>query len=94
MSNNYCYFIRNFLVCQITYDNFSYTHVMLKIGKIIKELRTESHLKQSDLAEQLNTTQDTISLWELDKSTPDAENIIKLAKLFKVSADYLLGIEE
>ncbi len=66
---------------------------MLKIGKIIKELRTESHLKQSDLAEQLNTTQDTISLWELDKSTPDAENIIKLAKLFKVSADYLLGIE-
>ncbi len=67
---------------------------MLKIGKIIKELRTESHLKQSDLAEQLNTTQDTISLWELDKSTPDAENIIKLAKLFKVSADYLLGIEE
>ncbi len=94
MSNNYCYFIRNFLVCQIIYDNFSYTHVMLKIGKIIKELRTESHLKQSDLAEQLNTTQDTISLWELDKSTPDAENIIKLAKLFKVSADYLLGIEE
>ena len=67
---------------------------MLKIGKIIKELRTESHLKQSDLAEQLNTTQDTISLWELDKSTLDAENIIKLAKLFKVSADYLLGIEE
>lgn len=67
---------------------------MLKIGKIIKELRTESHLKQSDLAEQLNTTQDTISLWKLDKSTPDAENIIKLAKLFKVSADYLLGIEE
>ncbi len=66
---------------------------MLKIGKIIKELRTESHLTQSDLAEQLNTTQDTISLWELDKSTPDAENIIKLAKLFKVSADYLLGIE-
>lgn len=67
---------------------------MLKIGKIIKELRTESHLTQSDLAGQLNTTQDTISLWELDKSTPDAENIIKLAKLFKVSADYLLGIEE
>ena len=66
---------------------------MLKIGKIIKELRTESHLTQSDLAEHLNTTQDTISLWELDKSTPDAENIIKLAKLFKVSADYLLGIE-
>ncbi len=66
---------------------------MLKIGKIIKELRTESHLTQSDLAGQLNTTQDTISLWELDKSTPDAENIIKLAKLFKVSADYLLGIE-
>lgn len=67
---------------------------MLKIGKIIKELRKDSHLTQTNLAELLNTTQDTISLWELNKSTPDAENIVKLAKYFKVSADYLLGLEE
>ena len=67
---------------------------MLKLGNKIRELRKELHLSQTKLAEQLNTTQDTISLWELNKSMPDAENIVKMAKLFKVSSDYILGLEE
>lgn len=66
----------------------------MKINKTIKELRKEAQLSQTELAKHLNTTQDTISLWELGKSTPDAENIVKMAKLFKVSTDYLLGLEE
>ena len=66
----------------------------MEIGKIIKELRKENNMSQTQLAKVLCTTQDTISLWELGKSMPDANNIVKLAKFFGVSADYLLGIEE
>ena len=66
----------------------------MNIGKIIRELRKEHNMTQTDLAKELCTTQDTISLWELGKSLPDATNIVKLAKLFDVSSDYLLGIED
>ena len=51
-------------------------------------------MTQSDLAKELCTTQDTISLWELGKSFPDATSIVKLAKFFNVSTDYLLGLED
>lgn len=66
----------------------------MEIGKIIRELRLESKITQTDLAKLLNTTQDTISLWELGKSYPDIFNVAKLAKIFNVSTDYLLGLEK
>ena len=55
----------------------------MKINKTIKELRKEAQLSQTELAKHLNTTQDTISLWELGKSTPDAENIVKWQNYLK-----------
>lgn len=66
----------------------------MEIGKIIKELRLEQKLTQTQLAKLLNTTQDTISLWELGKSYPDILSVVSLAKLFNVSSDYLLGLEK
>lgn len=66
----------------------------MNIGVIIKELRKEQNLTQTQLAKQLSTTQDTISLWELGKSFPDILSIIKLCKIFNVSADYLLGLSD
>lgn len=65
----------------------------MEIGKIIRELRLEKKLTQSSLAKLLNTTQDTISLWELGKSFPDIFSLIEIAKFFNVSTDYLLGLE-
>ncbi len=65
----------------------------MKIGQIIKELRKEKGLTQTALADLLFVSQDTISLWELGKSLPDVENVVKMTKVFKVSADYLLGLE-
>ena len=66
----------------------------MEIGKIIRQLRKERRLSQTELAQEIFTTQDTISLWELGKSLPDAMSIVKLAKFFEVSADYLLGLED
>ncbi len=68
--------------------------VEVKIGKIIKELRKDQNMSQTALAELLFTSQDTISLWELDKSLPDVEAVVKMAKIFKVSTDYILGLEK
>lgn len=84
-------YIREFLVSQIKNDSFSYNKAM-NIGKMIKELRLERGWSQTKLADELFVSQDTISLWELGKSLPDILNLIKLAKLFKVSTDYLLGL--
>lgn len=66
----------------------------MEIGKTIKELRLENKMSQTALAEKLNTTQDTISLWELGKSYPDIFAVVKLAQIFDVSTDYLLGLEK
>ena len=66
----------------------------IKISGRIRELRKLNNLTQTQLAEKLQTTQDTISLWELGKSYPDVNSLILLCKLFDISADYLLGLQE
>lgn len=66
----------------------------MNMGKVIRDLRKEHKITQSQLAMAINSTQDTISLWELNKSCPDAFYIVKLAKYFSVSADYLLGLQD
>lgn len=66
----------------------------MNLGKIIRELRTDRDMTQTQLAKEISTTQDTISLWELGKSYPDVINLVKLAKFFGVSTDYMLGLKE
>ena len=66
----------------------------MEIGKNIREYRKEQSLTQEQLARLLNTTQDTISLWELGKSYPDIFNLIKLARLFNISIDELIGMDK
>ena len=67
---------------------------MQKIGHIIKELRKEKGLSQEKLAALLGVTQDSISLWELDKRIPDTLYVVEMAKLFDVTTDYLLGLSD
>ena len=67
---------------------------MLEMGGRIKQFRKKNNLTQSALENLMRTTQDTISLWELGKSYPDAESIVRMAKLFRTSSDYLLGLSD
>ncbi len=67
---------------------------MNNIGTKIKEIRLEHKLSQTKLAKMLNVSQDTISLWERNISLPSADYIIKICKVFDVSANYLLGLED
>ncbi len=60
----------------------------------IKELRLENKMNQSELAEKCSVKQSCVSKWERGETLPDAEMIIAITEIFKVSADYLLGIDE
>ena len=59
----------------------------------LKELRIEKQLSQQKLAEAIGVTQKAIDFWEKGINEPKASYIIKLAKFFGVTTDYLLGIE-
>lgn len=65
---------------------------MISIGERIEQLRDEFNLKQELLAKKIGVSQETISSWSKGRTLPKADAIIKMTKLFKVSADYLLGI--
>lgn len=65
----------------------------MTLGEKIKELRKKYGFTQEKLAEQLAVSRQAITKWETDGGIPDIENITAIAKLFHVSADYLLSDE-
>ena len=65
-----------------------------KIGKRIFELRKETGYSQVNLAKEIGVTQKAIDFWEKEINEPKATYSFKLAKVFNVSSDYLLGLED
>lgn len=57
----------------------------------IKTCRKQHHMSQQALADQLGIARSTVAMWETGASEPDHETILRLAELFGVSTDYLLG---
>lgn len=57
----------------------------------LKQLRQEKHLKQEQVALLVGVTKSAVSAWELDMRQPSYEALIRLAELYRVSTDYLLG---
>ena len=64
------------------------------LGKRIIENRKRLGLTQDRLAEQLGVTAQAVSKWENNQSCPDITLLPKLAEIFEVSTDALLGIEK
>ena len=58
--------------------------------KIIKH-RKANGWSQEDFAEKLNVSRQAISRWENGTALPDAQNILQISKLFRVTTDYLLN---
>ena len=67
---------------------------MKDIGKRIKELRVEAGLTQQRVADILKIDRSNFSKYELGKLEVNNEMLVKLAKLFEVTTDYLLGLEK
>ncbi len=64
------------------------------LGENIRKYRKLNNMSQDELAEKLNVTRQSISLWENGQTQPSLENIVSLAKLFEVSTDELLGSDQ
>lgn len=62
-------------------------------GKIIKTLRLSKKMTQSDLAELLGTTKSNVSAYENDSRQPPNSSLVKMAKHFGVSMDYLFNLD-
>lgn len=63
------------------------------ISEKIKELRELAGFSQSQLAKRLDVTRSSVNAWEMGLSTPTIQYVVAMAKLFHVSADYLLELE-
>lgn len=59
----------------------------------IKYLREQKGLSQTALAKQLGITRSSVNAWELGISVPSTQYLVEIAYIFKVSTDYLLGID-
>ncbi|MCL2085065.1 MAG: helix-turn-helix domain-containing protein [Oscillospiraceae bacterium] len=59
--------------------------------KILKELRRLNNMTQDELAEKLSVSRSAVSMWEIEASKPDSENVRRLADIFNITIDYLLG---
>ena len=60
----------------------------------IKQLRNAKRLTQADVAEKIGITRPAYTAYETGKRQPDFDILQKLATLFDVSTDYLLGRTE
>lgn len=57
----------------------------------LRSLIEDNNLTQAAVAQEMNTTRQTIGNWMLGKSQPDFDTLDKLAYYFNTSTDYLLG---
>ena len=66
---------------------------MVNFGNTLKKLRLKEGMTQADLAQKLDMTKSVISAYETGLRLPSYDVLIHIAKLFRVSTDYLLGLE-
>ena len=64
--------------------------IMMSIGEVLKQARSESGLSQEDIAEKVGVSRQTVSSWENGKSYPDIASVIALSDTYGVSLDSLM----
>ena len=64
------------------------------LGKNLKELRTEHGYTQKQVADLLNINSVTYLHYEKDQREPPLSLLADMAKLYDVSVDYLLGLND
>lgn len=63
------------------------------LSQRIHELRLYLGWSQVELAKRLNISKQTVSNWENDNIQPSIEMLVRLARIFGVTTDYLLGLD-
>ena len=62
----------------------------MTIGEKIQMLRTAAGISQEQFAERLSVSRQSVSKWEMDQATPQAEKIVQISQLLHVSLDELM----
>lgn len=63
-------------------------------AKRLREVREKAGMKQVEIGEKIGVCPNIISYFESGSRFPNTETLIKISKLFGVSADWLLGLDE
>lgn len=63
------------------------------IANRIKQLREKRGWTQSELSKMLGITRSSVNAWEMGISVPSTQYIVELSTLFKISTDFLLGVD-
>lgn len=63
-------------------------------GEKIRAFREDMDMTQTEIGNAVNMTQRKVSYLERDKYSPNVEDTRALCMFFKVSADYLLDLDE
>ena len=66
----------------------------MEIGERLKQLRIKRKLTQFEVEELTGINRSTLSIYELGIRVPPIDKLMQLALLYKVSIDYLCGIEK
>lgn len=64
---------------------------MLNIGERISQLRKQHQLSQDELAKKAGVSRTIVGNYERGTNTPSIEVLLKMARTFNVSVDYLIG---
>ena len=74
--------------------NIHYDRSEIMVADRIKGLREQRGLTQTELAKLLGITRSSVNAWEMGISIPSTQYIVELSLIFKVSTDYLLGVDK
>lgn len=66
----------------------------LDFGRTLRRLREKENMSQKQLAVRIGVSPTSISWYELHQRLPKQETLAKIASVFHVSTDYLIGIEK
>ena len=67
---------------------------MVDFSQRLKKVRMDRHLTQAQVARKIGVTASMVSSYETDIRLPSYDVMIRIADLFGVSVDYLLGKTE
>ncbi|MBQ8393610.1 MAG: helix-turn-helix transcriptional regulator [Clostridia bacterium] len=66
----------------------------MTVGEKIQYYRKKSGLSQEELGQKMFVSRQTVSLWEMDKTLPTVDNLIRLKEIFLISIDDMLSETE
>ena len=77
------------------FNTFVYYNTnMSKFPERLKELKQETGLSNMKIGKAIGVGDTTICRWENGKADIKSKELVKLAKFFGVSTDYLVGLED